>query len=325
MRTKNTVVTVFGGTGLIGQQIVRELAACGMTIKIATRSVQKADALRVCGAVGQIVPFPYDPEDPDSIAAAVQGSSLVVNCVGILYERGRSTFRQAHVELPGHIASACRLYQVSRFLHISALGAERGRSRYARSKKKGEEAVRSLFPHVTIFRPSVVFGPEDDFFNRLARLCKLPFIPLIGGGKTRFQPVYVGDIADAARAVLTYDGLVLNDPAGKTYELGGPEVLTFKELFERTLHVIGKRKIFFSVPWGLAAVQGWLLGWLPSPPLTVDQVTSLKTDNIVTADTEVTRGQEPLANNNDLSAFGIMPTCLDLVLPVYIGRYRAGK
>lgn len=310
---KNRIATVFGGTGFIGTQIVRELAKKGYTVKVATRVPERANFLKPTGAVGQIVPFSCRYSDPESIAAAVRGASCVVNCIGILYERGGSTFRRAHVETPAEIARACKTEGVQRFVHIAALGIDEAVSRYAATKREGEAAVRKSFPEATILRPSVVFGPGDDFFNKFAELARyLPFLPLIGGGQSKFQPVYVGDVADAALAAITLPPIGENDPRGKTYELGGPEVLTFREIYERLFFYTKRRRPLVSLPWGLARLHAFFLGLLPKPLLTRDQVDTLKSDNIVSS-----RGLT-------LQDLGIRPTGMSLILPSYLDHYCPG-
>lgn len=310
---KSKTATIFGGTGFIGSQVVRELAKKGYRIKVATRVPERAYFLRPCGHVGQVVPFACNYSDKDSIAAAVKDADVVVNCIGILYERGRTKFARVHTELPQEIAKACRKQGAARFVHISALGCDKGGSRYAKSKLEGEKAVRKAFPAATILRPSVVFGPDDDFFNKFAGLARLaPALPLIGGGNTRFQPVYVGDVADAVLAALTLPGVGAGDPRGKIYELGGPEVATFREIYQRLFSHTGRKRTMVSLPWGLAKVNATFLGMLPHPILTRDQVESLKTDTVV---------DEKALTLQDL---GINPTGMALILPSYLEHYRPG-
>jgi NADH dehydrogenase len=298
----------FGGTGFIGRQIVRELARAGYTVKVATRVPEKAFFLKPCGNVGQIVPFACKTGDESSIRAAVKGCDVVVNCIGILYEKGKSTFTKIHTELPRSIAKACAAEHVGRLIHISALGCEESESKYGKSKLNGELAARENYAKTTILRPSVVFGVEDDFFNMFGRLSTvLPALPLVGGGHTKFQPVYVGDVADAVMKV------VLNPQSeGKTYELGGPDVLSFRQIYERLFAETGRKRMLISLPWGIAKFQGCVMSLLPKPVLTVDQVESLKTDNIVTP------GAATLAD------LGLSPTSMDIVLPTYLARFKPG-
>ncbi len=299
---------IFGGTGFIGSQAVRLLAKQGFIVKVAARVPERAYDLKPCGHVGQVVPLACDYSDPAAIRAAVAGSDCVINCTGILFERGRTTFDAIHATLPRVIAEACRETGAARFVHISALGAEQGTSRYARSKKAGEEAARASFPAVTILRPSVVFGPDDDFFNKFAHMARfLPALPLIGGGHTKFQPVYVGDVARAVMAALTQPGA-----AGRTYELGGPDIVDFRRIYEMLFEMTGRRRHLVTLPWGLAKIDGAILSLLPKPPLTADQVESLKTDTVVS---------NGAAGLQDL---GIAPTSMAQILPGYLEHYRAG-
>lgn len=203
MSMTGKIVTIFGGTGFIGRHTVRRLAKAGYTVKVATRAPESAYFLRPCGTVGQIVPFAVDYSDDKSVAAAIAGADSVINCVGILYEKRKQSFEKIHVGLARTIANACRDGDVKHLVHISALGIDKNNSKYAAGKRAGEEAVRNAFPAATILRPSVVFGPEDQFFNKFAALSAvIPALPLIGGGKTKFQPVYVGDVAAAVMAAL---------------------------------------------------------------------------------------------------------------------------
>ncbi|NCT41714.1 MAG: complex I NDUFA9 subunit family protein [Alphaproteobacteria bacterium] len=300
--------TVFGGTGFVGTQIVRELAKRDIVVKIATRVPERGYFLKPCGAVGQIVPVQCDYSDAQSVAAAIEGSDYVINCIGILFEKGGQTFERAHVEIPSAIALACGEKGVSSFIHISALGVERSESEYAKSKVKGEAAIKAAFPRAVILRPSVIFGEDDEFFNMFASLAKfLPVLPLINGGETLFQPVYVGDVADAAIAAMDQSAA-----QGNTYELGGPETLSFKGVYEKMFEYTGQKRILFPLPNGLAKIQATFMSILPKPPITKDQIESLKTDNVM----------------NDgalgLADLGVNPTSLDIILPTYLTRYRRG-
>jgi uncharacterized protein YbjT (DUF2867 family) len=305
--------TVFGGTGFIGSQVVRALASHGVLIKVAARVPERAYDLKPCGHVGQIVPFPCKMGDAASIEAAIKGSDYVINCVGILNQNRRASFKKIHVDLPRMIAEACARQGVSRLVHVSALGVTAGRSKYAASKRDGEAAVRQAFPQAVILRPSAVFGPGDSFFNKFAALGRyVPVMPLIGGGKTRLQPVYVGDVAEAAVAALTIPADVEQSPLGRVYELGGPEVVDFRRIYQLVYQYTGRSRPMIPLPWALAMVDGALLGILPNPVLTMDQVESLKTDTVVSVDAHT------------LADLGIAPTGLELVLPGYLGKFRAG-
>lgn len=304
------IITIFGGSGFVGRAIAARAARAGYTVRLATRNPKACYALKTLGTPGQIVPQYYHPGRPDTIAACVAGSAAVVNCVGILFARGRSTFHAAHVELPRQLATACKRYQVPRLVQISALGVDQSRSSYAKTKGQGEHTVHDIFPAATILRPSVIFGPDDNFFNMFARMSQvMPFLPLIGGGKTRFQPVYVGDVAEAAFRIA--DGAV-PDAAGKTYELGGPETVDFRGVYERLFAHTGQPRPLVPVPFALARIQAWFLSWLPKPLLTPDQVRSLETDSVVAAGAPGFR------------ELGMMPTAMDTILPGYLSRFRPG-
>lgn len=314
MARSDKVATVFGGTGFLGRQVVRELAKRGITVKVATRVPECAYFLRPCGTVGQIVPLACDYKDENSIIAAVAGSDYVVNCIGILFEKRKGQFCKVHTELAGKIADACARADVKRFVHISALGCDKGTSNYAKTKLAGEAEVRKNFPKATILRPSVLFGEDDNFFNMFARLAQVfPALPLIGGGKTKFQPVFAGDVADAVMAALEIPAALPNNPQGKIYELGGPEIVTFRQIYEILFDQIGKKRALIPLPWWLAKIDAFFLSFLPRPPLTPDQVESLRTDNIVTPGTM------------GLSDLGVRATAMELVLPHYLGRFRNGR
>jgi len=303
------IVTVFGGAGFVGRAVVRELARAGARVRVACRRPDEALRCKPMGDVGQIVPVPANVRDDASVAAAVQGADTVINLVGVLYERRRQTFRAVHAEAPGRIGRAARAAGARRLIHFSAIGADPASpSAYARSKAAGEAAVRSAFPGATILRPSIIFGPEDDFFNRFAGLARvLPALPLIGGGHTRFQPVYVGDVADAVMAALAAP-----DTAGRMFELGGPRVYSFRALMEILLAEIRRRRLLMPVPFWLASAEALFLERLPKPLLTRDQVRLLRADNVVAP------GAAGFAD------LGISPTALEVILPTYLHRYRRG-
>jgi NADH dehydrogenase len=296
------VITIFGGTGFIGRRLVARLLEAGATVKLATRDPKSVSPPSASGG-GSVEPLITTLADETSVAAAVAGSTAVVNLVGILYEHGEQTFASVHVDAARRIAAAAKAAGVGRLVHTSALGASASsRSSYARTKAAGEAAVREVFPQASIIRPSIVFGPEDDFFNRFASMAKIsPALPLIGGGTTRFQPVFVDDVATAIVTLLQDDST-----AGQTYELGGPEVRSFKELLEMMLRLKKLSRALVPIPFFLAEVQGSFLQMLPTPPLTRDQVELLKTDNVL-------GGALP-----GLSDLGITPTPLETVLPTYL-------
>ena len=303
------VAAIFGGSGFIGRYIVERLARAGWTMRIAVRRPDEALFLKPLGNIAQIVPVGANIRHERSVANAVQGVDTVINLVGILYQAGPQRFDAVHVEGVRRLARAAAGAGVQRFLHVSALGADANSpSAYARTKAAGEAMLKEHFPTATILRPSVVFGPEDDFFNRFAAMTRfLPALPLIGGGTTKFQPIYVGDVADAAVAALQNPAF-----AGQVFEIAGPRAYTFKELMEMMLAVIGKRRLLVPIPFGLAQLQAAFLGLLPKPPLTLDQVKLLKTDNV------------PGGKLPGLEALGIRPTGLEAILPAYLDRYRYG-
>ncbi|MGO8916070.1 MAG: complex I NDUFA9 subunit family protein [Stellaceae bacterium] len=307
MRTRR--VTVIGGSGFIGRYIVKRLARRGTVVAAVSRHAGSAGYLRPMGDVGQIATIDAGLGDERLLAATVAGADAVIFAAGILYEKRAQRFDLVHHRGPALLARLARAAGARRFVHISAIGADPAApSAYARSKAEGEAAVRDLFPGATILRPSLVFGPEDDFFNRFAALARyLPALPLIGGGQTRFQPVYVGDVADAAMAALDHA-----EAPGRIYELGGPEILTFRELMELTLRETHRRRALVNLPYAVASCEAALLELLPKPPLTRDQVKLLRRDTVVT----------PGALG--LAELGIVPTALELVLPLYLTRFRRG-
>jgi uncharacterized protein YbjT (DUF2867 family) len=302
-------VTLFGGTGFVGRYVAQRLAHRGWRIIVASRHPDRALSLKVSGSVGQVVPVFADVRDDGSVATAVAGAHAVVNLVGILFERGKQRFDAVQNEAAGRVARAAAAAGATRFVQISAIGASADSpSAYARSKAAGEAAVRAAFPAAAIVRPSVIFGPEDGFFNLFAGLARnAPFLPLFGGGTSRFQPVYVQDVADAIVACLEGE-----ETAGQTYELGGPRVYSFRELMALTLKETGRKKRLVSLSWGMASLQARLFSLLPNPPLTADQVVQLKLDNVVAP------GAKTLAD------LGIRATPAELILPSYLDRYRPG-
>ncbi len=302
-------VTVFGGSGFVGRSLVRLLARRGWTVRVAVRRPGQARDLQPLGDVGQIVAVPCRVQDPALVREALAGADGVVNLTGILYEKGSQTFDAIHRDGAATIARAAAEAGVGRLVQMSALGAAADSpSRYAQSKAAGEAAVKEAFPGACIVRPSVVFGPGDSFFNRFAAMALIsPCLPLIGGGRTRFQPVFVGDVAQAIVACL-------EDPAqaGKTFELGGPQAYGFRELLELLLREIGRRRLLLNLPVGLALFQAAFLELLPDPPLTRDQVRLLGRDSVV--------GEGALG----LADLGVEARSIELILPDYISCYRVG-
>jgi uncharacterized protein YbjT (DUF2867 family) len=304
---RHRLVTVFGGTGFIGRHLIRRLAGGGARIQVISRNPARGRHLQPMGNVGQIVTRRADTTSEEALAAVIGGSWAVVNLVAILYETRRHTFQSVHVDFADRIARAAKAAGAERLLHISAIGADPDSpAAYARTKAAGEAAVREAFPEATIFRPSVVVGPEDGYFNRFGEMARfLPALPLIGGGKTRFQLVWVGDVADAMIAALERQ-----DARGKTYELGGPRIYTFEETMRWMLKEIGRRRFLVPISFSLASLMARVLELLPVPPLTRDQVELLKVDNVVT---------EGALTLGDL---GVRPTPIELVVPDYLMRYR---
>jgi NADH dehydrogenase len=304
---KNRTVTVIGATGFLGRHTVRALAKAGWRIKAASRHPARGFFLRPLGSVGQIELVKCDVTDADSIGAAIRGSDAAVNLTGILFEKGQS-FEDVQAAGAANVAEAAAAAGLSALVHVSAIGADpHSDSAYARTKAEGEEAVRRNFPNAVILRPSIVFGPEDSFFNKFAGMARyFPALPLIGGGKTRFQPVFVGNVAAAIAAGL-------DNPAarGRTFELGGPGVYSFKELMEIILRQTGRERALIPLPFRLASIMAVFLQLLPGPVLTMDQVRLLKKDNVAGA------GVPGLAD------LGITPTSVEAVLPSYLWRYRA--
>ncbi|MBC7905805.1 MAG: complex I NDUFA9 subunit family protein [Rhodospirillaceae bacterium] len=320
------VATVFGGSGFIGRQVVRRLAAQGWTVRAAVRNPNAAGFLKPMGDPGQVNPVRADINDPASIRAVIAGADAVINLVGILFERGKATFDAVHRQGAANVAQAVKDAGITRFVHMSALGADKASpSAYARTKALGEDAVLAAVPGATIFRPSVVFGPDDDFFNRFARLARIsPVLPvftsngfkpvhtetgysvdLFGSGGPTFQPVYVGDVAEAIVKAVEDSAL-----AGKVFELGGPRRYTLKEILELVQRTTGHKRLLVPLPFAVAKVQAFFLQYLPKPALTPDQVKLLKVDNVV-------RGGKP-----GLSDLGITPATAEAIVPTYLHRYQ---
>jgi uncharacterized protein YbjT (DUF2867 family) len=303
-----SVATVFGGSGFIGRYIVKRLAHKGFVVRVAVRDPEAALFLKPMGAVGQVVPlYAAIPNEP-TIRRAVEGADLVVNAVGILAEHRSGDFVRIHAEGAGIVGRVAAQAGVARLVHISAIGAAPdAASRYAATKGAGEALLRQAFPEPTILRPSLVFGAEDALFNRFAAMARLlPFMPVICGD-TRFQPVYVGDVADAIVAALSRP-----DAAGAVYELGGPRVWRFRELLAYILDVTGRRRRMVDIPMGLARLQARIMELLPGKPLTRDQLLMLQSDNVV--------GPEVPG----LQELGVVATPVESVVPLYLRRFQSG-
>ncbi|HYZ60831.1 MAG TPA: complex I NDUFA9 subunit family protein [Acetobacteraceae bacterium] len=302
------VAAVFGGSGFIGRYVVKRLAARGYVVRVIGRDTERAKDLMVAGAVGQVVPMYASFANPATIARATEDADLVVNLIGILSERRPGDFQRVHADGAGAIAREAAAAGARRMVQISAIGADPASpSLYAKTKALGEAAVREAFPQATVLRPSIVFGLEDLFFNRFGNMAMmLPFMPVIAGN-TRFQPVYVGDVADAVIAAFERE-----DAPGGLYELGGPRIYTFRELLTWVLHETRRHRHLVEIPPGLARLQARVAELLPGKPLTRDQLLLLQRDNVVTP------GQPGLAE------LGIVPTPMELIVPTYLDRYRRG-
>jgi NADH dehydrogenase len=307
----DTLVTVFGGSGFLGRSVVRALAKREYRIRVAVRRPELAGHLQPLGRVGQIHAEQVNLRYPISVEAAMRGSQVAVNLVGVLVENGAQTFEAVHSAGAAEVAKAAGVAGAD-MVHVSAIGAsEASPSRYARSKAAGEKAVLAAVPSATILRPSVVFGPEDQFTNRFAALARMsPVVPLVGGGMTKLQPVYVGDVANAVAEAV--DG---KTRPGATYELGGPEVLTMREIIEIILATIGRERMLVSLPFKLAKMQALLLQFAPGAlKLTPDQVELLRSDNVVSK----TAKDAGLT----LEGLGITPDSLEAAIPQWLWRFR---
>ncbi len=305
------IVTIIGGSGFIGRHLVRALAKRGYRIRVACRRPDLAGHVQPLGTPGQIMPVQANVRYPASLAAACDGATAVINLPGVLASSGAQSFDAIHVFGAEATARAAKAAGAGVFIQMSALGADPdSASEYARSKATGEAKAKAAFPGAIILRPSIVFGPEDNFFNQFAALSRLaPALPLLGGGSTKFAPLFVGDLAEAI-AKLVERG----EATGKTYELGGPEIFTFKQLMEFTLETIGRKRLLVPVPWPIARIMGTLFGLLPYAPLTADQVELLKTDNVVS--------EAAVREGRDLARLGITGRSIQGIVPSYLYRYR---
>ncbi|MBC8241025.1 MAG: complex I NDUFA9 subunit family protein [Alphaproteobacteria bacterium] len=304
-------ITVVGGAGFLGRYLIRGLARQGLQVRAAVRDPEAAGYLKPMGEVGQVQPIQANIRDAASIARAVAGADMVVNLTGVMFPGGAQSFQAVHVDGAATVARAAHDAGAVRLIHVSAIGAEMDAdSKYARSKAAGEAAVRDAFPTATIVRPSTMFGPEDKFFNLFARIATiLPVMPLLGGGHSRMQPVYVGDVARAIAALLRDEA-----PTGGIYELGGPQVLNLAELMAMVCALTGRKRLQVPLPFALAKFEAFFLQILPWHILTMDQVELLKVDNIISGD------------HPGLAELGVTATTLDAILPSYLYRYRkAGR
>jgi NADH dehydrogenase len=307
------LVTVFGGSGFIGAQVVRALARNkAVRIRVAVRQAGRGYKLRMLGDVGQIEVVQANIRDAASVGRALDGAEACINLVAVAYESGAQSFQAVQVDGARRVAEAAKARGIASFIQMSALGSDLASpSKYARAKAAGEAAVREVIPEAIVIRPSVVFGQDDDFFNRFATMAvRARVLPLIGGGQTRFQPVYVGDVAAAIASAL-------HDTAarGRTYELGGPATYSFRELMQLIVRETGRKPVLLPLPWDVVSAIGALsslAGFLGRPPITADQVQLLKADNVVS-------GQCP-----GLAQLGVQPTPAEPILPTYLYRFRKG-
>lgn len=313
----STLVTVFGGSGFVGRYVVQALARRGCQVRAAVRRPHLAGHLLPLGNPGQVYPVQANLRDHASVRRAVEGADAVVNLVGILQPTGKQSFSAVQATGAGIVAQAAREARVRAFVQMSAIGANRlSKSAYARTKAEGEDLIRKAYSNAVILRPSIIFGPEDEFFNRFAGMAMIsPFIPLIGGGMTKFQPVYVGDVAEAVIAAL--DGRA---KSGVTYELGGERVYTFRELLDLTMKYSDRKRPYFPVPFWMAKMQGFgfeiaskLTFSLVAPPLTVDQVRLLQSDNVVS---EAAKNE-----HRTLEALGVERRGIEAIVPSYLVRF----
>lgn len=304
------LVTVFGGSGFVGRQVVRVLAHEGYRVRAAVRRPDLAGHLQPLGGVGQIHPVQANLRNPDSVARATEGAEAVVNLVGLLSESGKQKFAAIHAQGARNVAEAAKAAGAQSLVQMSAIGADaESRSRYGRTKAEGEVLVREAFPSASIVRPSLIFGPGNDFFSRMASMARLSMVlPLIGGA-TRFQPVYVGDVAEAIATLATDRG-----KRGTTYELGGPQILTMRDMLELMLEVTGRKRWLAPVPMPLARLKAAFLQFLPGPPITPDQVKLLARDNVVS--------DAAVAEHRTLEDLSVMPTAMGAILPTYLVQFR---
>ncbi len=326
------LVTVFGGSGFLGRYVVKRLAASGASVRVVARDAVAAEYLKTTGEVGQVVTLSASVRDEEAVQAAVAGADCVINLSGILSEWGKQSFNAIHVEGSQRIAKAAKAAGVKRLIHISAQSANADSpSAYAKSKAAGEEAVLAEFPGATIFRPHVIFGAEDQFFNLFAGMMRLTMvlpvfgcpplpkisllsddkiidIDLYGEGGTKFQPVYVDDVAKAIMVAVSD-----SSTKGKRYELAGPEVYSFKQIMELLLKTTGRKRLLAPVPFAIARFGAWFIEKLPNPLLTRDQLTQLEQDHVMDPEAE------------GLAHLGITPTPAELILPTYLERFRAQK
>ncbi len=304
---QNKIITVVGGTGFLGRHVVKIMAEAGYTVRILCRNPEEAYDIKPAGAVGQIVAQYADISRPETLRGKLDNSYAVINLVGILFEKGSQSFTTLHAQGSDLLAQMAQHLHIPKFIQMSSLGVDKAEtSSYAKTKLVGEQAVRSAFPNATIFRPSVIFGPEDNFFNQFAKMAVFsPFLPLIKGGNSKFQPVYVADVARAIKHAVED-----TECAGHIYELGGPHIYTFKEILQFVRDVTRRRVMLMPMPNSMAMAFATFAELLPTPPLTRDQVRLLDYDNVV----------NPAAQG--FEALGMSPASPELIVPEYLSHYK---
>ena len=312
MTTANSdkLITVFGGSGFVGRQVVRSLAKRGYRVRVACRRPDLAGHVISSGSPGQIALVQANVRFPASVAAACDGADGVINLTAVFHDAGAQSFDAVHVFGAEAVAKAAKAAKAEIFIHMSGLGTDLPtNSNYVKSRADGEARAKAAYPNVMILRPSIIFGPEDRFFNKFATMARFsPVIPVIGAA-TKFQPVFVGDVAEAA-ANLVDRGVA----DGKVYELGGPEQKTFKELMQYVLSVTQRKRVLLPLPFPVASLMGAVLGILPNAPISMDQVELLKTDNVVSA--------KATADGRSLQGLGITPRSIEAIVPGYLYRFR---
>jgi NADH dehydrogenase len=309
MQNNQKIVAIFGAGGFIGKHLMRQLTKLDYRVKVATRNPYLKGYLKPLGGPGQIELFKTNIFKEDEVREVLKNCDFAINLVGILHETRKQKFKEIHGTFPYLLSNLCNEFGIKNLVHVSALGVkERHPSEYMKSKFEGEKNIQETFKPSVILRPSIVFGPEDKFFNTFASLAQFsPILPLVGGGKTKFAPIYVGDVAKTI-----VKALELNNSEPKIYELGGPENYSFKELMEILLTEIKKKRFLVPIPYGFAKFQSYFLQMMPNPLLTPDQVELLKHNNIVS-------GEYPTLND-----LGIIGTPIQSILPKYIYRFRTG-
>lgn len=306
MILEEQTITIFGGTGFIGRYTVKEIAKLGCKINILTRDPDNALFLKTSGSVGQIKLIKGSIDNRELVMSLIKQSSIIINLIGIFYESRKGDFARYHAQFPEFLAQNAKKFDVKRLIHVSALGINNIGSQYASTKLEGENAIIYNYPNAAILRPSVVFGPEDNFFNKFAKMSGLsPFLPLIGGGKTKFQPVYVNDIAVSIGKIIQRQNL-----NRQTYELGGPNIYSFKEILDYIQEVTGKKRFYLSIPFSAAKLLGSILEKLPFVILTKDQVKLLQTDSITQSRTKT------------FYDLAIQPKSAEEIVPSYLKRYQ---